>query len=314
MEKSVSGNVRFPYLSFPANFGLGEKFLFAYFIYTALLACIYSEPALHRLLAWMLPIGFWLVAVIETRWSRRWSRVVRNIGSLGFIPVAYWQADWVAFVGTERWQNTWVTWDRLLLDRLGVRATLEAFGALIPSLLEASYLLLYCIPVFCVAALYLGGNANRVHSFLATLYFGTLTAYALLPYFPTVSPQLAFQNRDLPHYGGLCRSMNIWMLSHYDIKSSVFPSGHVAVAFSSAFGLLRAVPERRWLWRGSFVAASLVFIATVYSRYHYCADGLASIGISALTWRVMGAMDRSELISRNTGTDPSSEVMLITGS
>jgi membrane-associated phospholipid phosphatase len=96
--------------------------------------------------------------------------------------------------------------------------------------------------------LYWSRTGNRIHCFLATLFLGTLCAYALLRHFPTASPRVAFQKDGLPNYSGFFRAANIWVLSRFDISSSVFPSGHVAVAFNSAFGLSRAVPERRWLW------------------------------------------------------------------
>ena len=58
----------------------------------------------------------------------------------------------------------------------------------------------------------------------------------------------------------------------------MFPSGHVAVAFSSAFGMLRALPEVRWAGIGLTVYASLVFLATIYGRYHYAGDGVGEPG------------------------------------
>ena len=88
------------------------------------------------------------------------------------------------------------------------------------------------------------------------------------------------------------RAINIWLFEHCDISTSVFPSGHVAVAFSSAFGLLRAMPERRWLSSSVFAIAIIVVVATVYCRYHYAVDGLASIGISIFAWFSTAAMDR----------------------
>jgi membrane-associated phospholipid phosphatase len=102
---------------------------------------------------------------------------------------------------------------------------------------------------------------------------------------------LAFPNQDLPHAASLWRHINVWLLDHCDISTSVFPSGHVAVAFSSAFGLLRAIPERRWVWLSFLAAAVVVFTATIYGRYHYAADGIASIAISVVAWLCTAAWD-----------------------
>ena len=78
------------------------------------------------------------------------------------------------------------------------------------------------------------------------------------------------------------------------VEALEFPSGHVAVAFSSGFGLLRAMPRKRWWWSAIFATATMVYIATVYGRYHYAADGIASIGISTAAWWVSGVIDRHE--------------------
>jgi membrane-associated phospholipid phosphatase len=66
----------------------------------------------------------------------------------------------------------------------------------------------------------------------------------------------------------------------------------VAVALSSAFGLWRALPEKRLL---SYILVSLsamVYIATIYSRYHYAVDGLAGAAIAALAWAASGWVEQ----------------------
>ena len=39
--------------------------------------------------------------------------------------------------------------------------------------------------------------------------------------------------------------------------------------------------ERRWLYRGVFVYAALVAVATVYGRYHFAVDALAGMVVGA---------------------------------
>ena len=77
------------------------------------------------------------------------------------------------------------------------------------------------------------------------------------------------------------RQWNLWILSTADIHSSVFPSGHVTVAFSAAFAMLLAMPDRRRIGWMLMTIAALVLVDTVYGRYHYAADGLAGLAISA---------------------------------
>ena len=133
--------------------------------------------------------------------------------------------------------------------------------------------------------------------FLLVLFLGVFTAYALLPLFPVLSPRLIDKGVDEPSFEGVTRHWNVWLLDHYDNSPGVFPSGHVAVAFSCAFGLLSSIPQRRGIWATAFVLATLVYIATIYGRYHYAVDGLASIVITALAWRVCNRITRgSELV------------------
>ena len=62
---------------------------------------------------------------------------------------------------------------------------------------------------------------------------------------------------------------------------------------SAAFGVMRLLPERRWLGWAWLVLAILIAVATVYCRYHYTADALAGFAIAVaatavsarLVWR-----------------------------
>jgi membrane-associated phospholipid phosphatase len=103
---------------------------------------------------------------------------------------------------------------------------------------------------------------------------------------------LADPGQDLPHYSNVFRWINLWLLDHCDIAASVFPSGHVAVAFSAAFGVLRSIPDRRKFCAAMFGLACLVLIATIYGRYHYAADGFASVLIATASWAGLEAFDR----------------------
>jgi membrane-associated phospholipid phosphatase len=203
---------------------------------------------------------------------------------LGLILPAYWQINWFGSSSWIAWQQTWLAWDRQILDGWKLRALVEALGPAIPTFLEAAYMCLYLLPTLAMGAIYLCGRRDRVDQFLTTLFLGVFTTYALLPHFPTNSPRLAFPGMDLPNYGGIFRAANVWVLNHLDISTSVFPSGHVSVAFSVAFGSLRALPEHRRLSVGFFTAATAVYVATIYGRYHYAVDGLASIVIACLAF------------------------------
>ena len=269
-----------------APYRTSELLLLAYFTYTAFLASFHALPARQQAIAWCIPFTLWLLARMEARFSRKWSSVVRDWAPLGLILPGYWQADWFEYASWNDWQVAWNGWDRVLLHQAGMRAAIEAFGWPIPSLLETVYLLLYAVPALALGAVYWYAGRRNADRYLTTLFAGTLVAYVLLPHFPTVSPRLAFPGQDLPSFTGFSRAVNVFLLDNFDVSKSVFPSGHVAVAFSTAFGLLRAVPARARVWAPAFALAASVFVATVYCRYHYAADGFASIGISILSWRL----------------------------
>ena len=255
----------------------GERVAIVYFFYLAGLAWTRQLDVVPRALLPVLAVAILALAACETAHSRPWSRVLRDWLSMGLILAAYWSVGWFATAPLTHWQDRWLSWDRVLLDGWGLRAGIERTGVLLPSALESAYLLLYALPPICVGVLYWIGGRSRVQTFLFLLLLGTLCAYALLPLFPVHGPRVVYPGLDLPGISGIGRPINVWVLDNMDMPTSVFPSGHVAVGFSTAFGMLAAVPQRPSLWAPVFTLAILVYVATIYCRYHYAVDGLASI-------------------------------------
>jgi len=109
-----------------------------------------------------------------------------------------------------------------------------------------------------------------------------LLCYAQFPFWPSEPPRTVFPGQDFPSYDTIFRRFNWWMLGGYGIHTSVFPSAHVAGAFSAAFGMWFALPEHRWVARALFVMAALIATATVYGRYHYLADAAAGLLMAIL--------------------------------
>jgi membrane-associated phospholipid phosphatase len=273
--------------SWTAGLRQGEKIALAYFLYVASIGFVWPLSIQSRALLCAVPVALWFMATIETRRTQRWSSVTRDWLSIALILVAYWELNFFRSPPMIRAQEIWVGWDRMVLDGLGLRSAIEAGGSTVPALLEVLYLCLYAIPPLCMALLYSQRQRRSADRFLLTLFTGTFTAYALLPFFSSISPRMAFPSLDSPGYLGVARAINTWVLDHLDISTSVFPSGHVAVAFSSAFGLMRVMPQRRRIWVTAFTIAVLVYVATIYGRYHYAVDGLASIAIVFACSRVV---------------------------
>ncbi len=212
--------------------------------------------------------------------GRFWS-IVRDWIPALLILIAYWSADWAAAPrGGPALEYVLIGWDRTLLNDWGFRAAIEHFGPLIPGTLELAYLLIYAAPPLAIAYFYIRRERRRLDDFLFPFLLGTLMTYSLLPHFPSEGPRFVFAGQDLPGVETVFRRFNLWILDRCDIRTSVFPSGHVTVAFSAAFAMLLALPERRRVGWTLLGLAVLVLLSTVYGRYHYFADGLAGVVMS----------------------------------
>lgn len=264
-----------------------ERVLAAYFLYIVFLAQWHSPeggflraPVLIALMVWT--ILFFVSWACTLNTGLFWS-VTRDWAPTAMLLVAYRVIDLFARPAPDLTMETsLLAWDRLLLVGWKGKAAIEAFGWVLPEMLEFSYLFLYAVPPLAVGILYAFRKRNRVDRFLFTFLLGTLMAYAMLPHFPSQSPRLAFPAEELSVPNTLFRQINLWVLSHCDIRTSVFPSGHVAAAFSAAWGMMAALPEKRWVGAALLVLAVLVWMNTIYGRYHYAADGLVSLLITLI--------------------------------
>ena len=263
-----------------------EMVALAYFIYLPCLGLIRHLSIGPLLLLAALPVALWAIWRVQRRSKRRTVEFARDWWPLGLILVGYWAMGWFTTPPREALEIELVRIDRLLLYNVHLQALIESGGALAPRILETVYLLLYAIPATCVGILYACGARSLVPRFLLFLFAGTFATYALLPYVPVIAPRLAFPGADLPHYSGLSRRFTIWLLDRLDISTSVLPSGHVAVALSSALGMFAALPRRPVFGWCALALAALVYLATVYCRYHYAVDGLISIVIVCAVCRI----------------------------
>jgi membrane-associated phospholipid phosphatase len=276
---------------------VSEWVLIGYFVYAAVLAQALPVAPVLRLVTVgvnsAVVAGFALLAWGESLRGRRFFSILRDWYTPPLMLLAYREMGWFApKEHTHELERAWVVWDRTLLDEWGLRAAIESLGPLLPSLLEASYLLTYSIPLFAMAILYAHGQRQRVESFLIIFLLAILSAYALFPYFPSEPPRRVFPGELFPSFETLFRRLNWALLGGYGIHTSVFPSGHVAGAFAGAFAMLRLLPERRWVgWLLLGLAVSIT-TATVYGRYHYTADAVAGFAISVGALAAGAALER----------------------
>ncbi len=138
-------------------------------------------------------------------------------------------------------------------------------------------------------------SAGRaVDQFWTALLLAEFTCYLLFPFFPSDPPRLFFYSlpqHDIPGpvVQPLFRHLNFWILGHYGIQSSVFPSGHVAAVTATALSV-----RRHWRRAGNYFAILAVSIsfATFVCRYHYLADALAGALIGATAYLISRRVDR----------------------
>jgi membrane-associated phospholipid phosphatase len=262
-----------------------EWVIVIYFTYVAIVAGWFFHPAK----AWALAIAIGALVWIL---SRRAS-LLRDLAPAVFTLAAYREMNWFTPAQYDHhFEQVWIVWDRWLLGDGGhLRALIESAGALFPSYFELCYVLVYAIAPVSVALLFWAHRRDRINLFWIAFLTGTLGAYAMFPYFPSEPPRTVFAGADLPHIVTDFRRLNLWIVGGYGIHSSVFPSAHVSSALSAAWGLLAAIPERRWIGWSVAAYGLSVAIATVYGRYHFAADGVAGIAVSliaAATMRLQG--------------------------
>jgi membrane-associated phospholipid phosphatase len=250
-----------------------EWLLLTYFVYVALISPIFISP-------WRPCLVAVAVAVLVLRWARSESWV-RDLAPLLLMLMAFREMDWFTpAIRDHHLEQTWIVWDRMLLDQHGLRAMIERAGLLLPVFFELCYLLVYTVGFVGVWALLAHGRRHRLNKFWLIYLAGTLSAYALFPYFPSEPPRIVFAGADLPAIVTDLRRFNLWILGNFSIHSSVFPSAHVSSAFSAAWGLLATLPERRWIGWTMAAYGVCVAIATVYGRYHYAVDVAAGAALS----------------------------------
>ncbi len=262
-----------------------EAVLVVYFLYaiavSQLLPVRASVPRTVFVVNVTVLAGIFLLAYADALRRRKFLSIVRDWFPLPLVLLAYREMGWFApSRHTYELERAWVVWDRVFLYDLKVRAAVEILGPVVPSLLEIAYSLVYVIPHFSLAVLYLYRWRGRAAGFLSVFVLAVVGAYALFPYFPSEPPRTVFPNEDLPSFQTPFRSFNLWLLGGWGIHTSVFPSAHVSGAFSAALAMRRLLPEKPWAWRFLMVLAVLIALATVYGRYHYLVDALAGVAVA----------------------------------
>jgi membrane-associated phospholipid phosphatase len=258
-----------------------EYLLAAYFTYVATIAPFFISDPTRR---WLPALIATIVITILLSLSRRDSQI-RDWIPLAYTLTAFREMNlFTPSIRDHHLENSWIGYDRWLLDTAPLRAAIETLGPLIPSYLEVCYVLVYAVAPISLLILILNHRRDHLHTFWFAYLAGTLASYALFPYFPSDPPRTVFAGADLPHIVTIFRRFNLAILGQYGIHSSVFPSAHVSSAFACAWGLLITMPDRRRYGTMVAIFAFSVAFATIYGRYHFAVDALAGFAISFLAF------------------------------
>ncbi len=280
------------------EFRRSEWICLAYFAYTSLVAALRPLPLATRLEVWFADAAvfaaLWLLALPAAA-RRPALAVLRDWLPLALILLAYRQMGWMALPHENRnFENYWIALDRLLLHHWRLKRAIESLGALLPNVLELSYLLVYLMPVATTATFYALNQREKLDAAYRIILSATLATYALYPFFPSEPPRAVFPDADLPLTSAL-RAFNLRILGAYGIHMSVFPSGHSAAAFACAFAVRRLLPSHRLAGCAFLILAVLIAVATVYGRYHFAIDALAGLGMA------LAALFLHRAVSRRAG-------------
>ena len=257
-----------------------EKLLLAYFVYVALIAPFFI-PRWWR--GWLMVAVAGAVLFVISRIQKL--NLLRDWLPLGAALVAFKQMNWFTRATDHHLENGWVQWDHLVLS--GVGPWLDGHGVFLPNFLELCYVLVYAVAPAAIVLIITQGRREHLNRFWLAYLAGTLSVYALFPYFPSQPPRILFPTDDMPQVVTVLRRFNLFILGRYSIHSSVFPSAHVSSVFSAAWGLLATIPQRPLIgWAMAFYGVC-VAIATVYGRYHYGIDAVAGLGMSLLALGVL---------------------------
>ncbi len=228
--------------------------------------------------------------------------VIRDWLPLGMVLLAYREMGWFGLPHQATLlESRWIIWDRIVV-RHGGRAIIESLGAVVPSVLEITYALMYTLPPFALAVLYLYGRREMADRFLTAVLLSALLCYAQFPFWPSEPPRVVFAGLDLPSYCTVFRRFNLWMLDNHGIHTALFPSAHAAGALSTAFGFRLVMPESKRIYRCLFVIAILIAIATIYGRYHYLADAICGAVIACIVPAVVPARRTNASLSTPDST------------
>jgi membrane-associated phospholipid phosphatase len=285
----------------PSPLRVPEKLFLAFLAYLTTAALFFPLDIRQRLtliaINSLAAMVFFLLGRHGVLGRSRFLTVVRDWLPCFLILVAYRESGlFFTQDPTHRLDHILIRWDDMVLKNPWVVQTLTWGAPWIQRYLEFAYFLCYPIVPLGLASLYLvkrnrtGAHprtdsidppfAPAIEHFWTAVLLASFTCYLLFPLFPLTPPRELFNDVPGPRVAPFLRGMNHWLLGHYAVGASLFPSAHVAATTAMALVIRRYLPRFGWIF---VVIAVSIALATVYGRYHYAADAVAGalVGFAA---------------------------------
>ncbi len=153
--------------------------------------------------------------------------------------------------------------------------------------MQFSYMTYFLYLVILPALLYASRQYASFWTVMCSTALANYSVYVIAVLFPIESPfySLAALNHTALS-GGYCTAL-IGVIEHFGrVHGAAFPSAHVA---GSTVAILASRRYRRWLFWLCLPFFISMCVATVYGRYHYCADVFAGMIVGAIAFRIGSA-------------------------
>ncbi|TWU11139.1 phosphatase PAP2 family protein [Allorhodopirellula heiligendammensis] len=155
-----------------------------------------------------------------------------------------------------------------------------------------SYLVYLHAALLCVVFQSVG-QAQRFANWIFSVFAIGLAGYLLVP---AQGPQLAFPELfETPLVGGPVTALNRWVVQRGSTVYDAFPSLHALISWALLVFDFRGC-RRRFVW---MVVPSLgIVVSTVYLRYHYMVDLLASVVVLSFCLPVFRHQEQPDVVPR----------------
>ncbi len=203
--------------------------------------------------------------------------VIRDWLPAALLLVPYWVAGLFFTGANEQLQFRLLRIDHALSARLQPYWPRGKARLWLLAYLETAYALCYAVVPLGIAVLYLAHKGAYADRFWSAVLPPTYTAFAALPFFPTLPPRALELQPAAGNSNNRVRYLNLWILNHASIRVNTFPSGHVAASVSTALAILPLMPVAGLLF---VLIAISIALGAVIGRYHYAADALIAAAIA----------------------------------